>query len=134
MQHPTPVFADPVPHFRFPLLGQFHDFGQQQLPHQAHVDQKRADGDQSVQETNGVFARYRRMLKKKKTKSGQNIWVQFFNFSRKKKRKKPIATRGHMKNTSFATGLCSGVVPVDSLKKGTANEQNAYNIVEWYSP
>ena len=39
-----------------------------------------------------------------------------------------------MKNTSFATGLCSGVVPRDSLKKGTANEQNADNIVEWYSP
>jgi hypothetical protein len=39
-----------------------------------------------------------------------------------------------MKNTSFATGLCSGVDPRDSLKKDAANEQNAYNIVEWYSP
>jgi hypothetical protein len=77
VQHPTPVFADPVPHFRFPLLGQFHDFGQQQLPHQAHVDQKRADGDQSVQETNGVFARYRRMLKKEKQKAVRTFGFKF---------------------------------------------------------
>mgnify|MGYP006087008557 CR=1 FL=1 len=92
MQHPTPVFADPVPHFRFPLLGQFHDFGQQQLPHQAHVDQKRADGDQSVQETNGVFARYRRMLKKKNKKRSEHLGSSF-QFQPKEKTKKTYCNK-----------------------------------------